>query len=136
MKYEVILPFSHKFNEKRIELSVGDTISDKEINPSILTFVLGRKKIKPLQKKVSVKVKESKIESKKRAVKRVIKEEVKEIVEPEEVKEERKAELFELNEKSLKEKSKSELKRLATQLGLGISGSAKTLRGRILKSGV
>jgi hypothetical protein len=49
MRYEVLLPFSYRYNWARKEVFRGDKISDKEIFPEIIKDLLKRKKIKPIE---------------------------------------------------------------------------------------
>lgn len=131
MKYKVLLPFSHRFNGVFREEPIGKEILDKEIDPSILNFMLSKGKLKPIG---IIKKKDNKKEiSVKKKVTRVSKEEYK--------KEDVEQNLplmgaYELSEEGLKNKSKSELKRISTQLGLASSGTKEVLKTRLIKSGL
>lgn len=137
MKYRVRLPFSHKFNGVRKEVKVGDIISDKEIEPNILAYVLSRGKLQPIvedKKKDDVKA-VSKEESKgKKKVRRISKEAVK----SEPVREEvvPVTGCFDLGKNGLKDKTLRELRVVAKELGLPMSGTKEILRARITKSGI
>ena len=134
MKYKVILPFSHKFNGVRREVKIGDIVSDKEINPSILKYVLDNEKIKSLEKKrkVGKKVVKEELIGKKK-VKRMSKEET---AASERTEDMPRTGLIDFNRESLGKMSKSELKRIATQVGIGVSGTKEILVNKILKSGI
>lgn len=139
MKYRVRLPFSHKFNGVRKEVKVGDMISDKEIEPNILAYVLSRGKLQPIvedKKKDDVKV-VSKEETKgKNKVRRIS-------ISKEEAKSEPVREevvpvtgCFDLGKNGLQDKTLKELQVVAKELGLPISGTKEILRARITKSGI
>lgn len=138
MKYKVLKPFSHRFNNVRKEAVVGSEISDKEILPSIRDLMLGKGKLKAIQQekvnKVDIKEKKGPVGRKK--IKRVTKSESKS--EPvEDVKQDKPSVgCVDLTEEGLSKKSKSELKRVAAQLGISQIGTKEILVQKILKSGI
>jgi hypothetical protein len=136
MSDQVIRPFSYKFNNVRKEVQPGDIIKDGEILPSVRDLMIGKGKLKPLKKeKVSKQTKNKKEpvgrkkinrSSKKEVTKEPIEEPVKKI----------EVGMVDLSESGLAGKSKSELKRVAAQLGLPQSGTKEILVKRILNSGI
>lgn len=189
MDYEVLKAFSYKFNEGRRVAIIGETIKDTEIDPLILKYALGKKKIKPVGKKKieevvkvkdpvgkkkinrssnieDVKEEEKKVESEIEEVLENVGKEIKgeeleseieeEIIdsldegeddleggfeplsEDDDIEEEKApmAMAVTFNATDLNKKSKSELKRICAQIGIGGSGTKKMLVNRILKSGI
>lgn len=136
MKYQVTMPFSYKFNGGRKEVKVGDSVSDKEIKPEVLKYLLEAGKVKPTLKKKVKKISVKKNESKgKKKLKRSSK---KEVSKKDLTKEETKAltGVVDFNKESLLKKSTSELRRIAVQVGVGMSGTKEMIVNRILKSGI
>jgi len=138
MEYEVLVSFSHKLNERRIELSKKNVITEEDIQAPILRWALANKflKAKGIVEKAVVEGASTEVKDPKEKMKinRGSTKEASMINEVETVIPIKRS--FDLSKEGLKDLSKDELKSIANQLGISKRGSEKTLINNILNSGV
>lgn len=136
MKYKVLCPLSHRVNGVLRDEPVGKIISDKEMDKSILEYHISKNRLKQIggAKKKVKKIKKEIVAQKK--ISRVSKEETKISGEDAVEQEQPLMGAYELSREGLRNKSKSELKRIASQLGLAISGTKDMLVNRLINSGL